>query len=155
MTDMIGSPSFSGLTISNCDQGFDIINQTRWTERLVANNITDYYNNHLFHYDQTPKNVSASYGYGSYQGILVNKGPGQDVFYLTGGAYLYHSSFVVKGNVDGDAKNGAAIFHIQGSSGQPCPSAAFNLMDIAVEGDFYSIVKVTNTGCSGACPATP
>jgi Pectate lyase superfamily protein len=155
MTDMVGPPSLSDLTISNCDQGFDIINNIKWTERLTANNITDFENNHLFHYEQNPKVGTNSYGYGTYQGIVVNKGPGQDVFYLTGGAYLYHSSIVVKGNVDGDAKNTAAIFHIQGSSGQPCPAAAFNLMDIAVEGSNYSIVKLTNSGCSGGSAGNP
>ena len=41
MTDMMGPPSLDDLTISNCDQGFDIINQAHWTERLSANNITD------------------------------------------------------------------------------------------------------------------
>ena len=154
MTDMIGPPSLNDLTISNCDQGFDIINQARWTERLTANNITDNYNNHLFHYDQNPKIKSNSYGYGVYDGIYVNKAAGQDVFYLTGGAYVYHSSFIVKGNFDEDAK-GAAIFHIHGSSGQPCPGAAFNLMDISVEGKFYSVVKVSNSGCSGGSAGNP
>ena len=55
MTDMLAPPSLNDLTISNCDQGFDIINQAYWTERLAVNNITDNYNNHLFHYHQNPK----------------------------------------------------------------------------------------------------
>ncbi len=148
MTDMIGPPALSDLTIGNCDQGFDIINKARWTERLVATNITDYYNNHLFHYDQNPKIKTNSYGYGTY-GIYVNKSAGQDVFYLTGGAYLYHSSFIVKGNVDGDAKKGASIFYVEGASGEPCPGAAFSVMDISVEGSFYSVVKARGGGCSG------
>ncbi len=155
MTDMISPPSLSDLIISRCDQGFDIINKTSWTERLIANNITDFNNNHLFHYDQNPTLKTDSYGYGTYQGIFVNKGPGQDVFYLTGGAYLYHSSFVVKGNVDGDAKNPAAIFRIQGAPGQPCPAAAFNLMDISVEGGSYSVVKASNSGCTGGSAGNP
>ena len=155
MTDMIGPPSLDDLTISNCDQAFDIINKTRWTERLTASNITDNYNNHLFHYDQNPKIKTNSYGYGTYDGIYINKAPGQDVFYLTGGAYLYHSSFIVKGNLDGDAKNAAAIFHIHGATSEPCPAAAFNLMDISVEGVFYSVVRVTNSGCSGGPAGNP
>jgi hypothetical protein len=154
MTDMISPPALSDLTIDNCDQGFDIINKTSWTERLVANNITDSYNNHLFHYNQNPRIKTNSYGYGTYV-LYVNKGAGQDVFYLTGGAYLYHSSFIVKGNLDGDAKKGASIFFVDGSSGQPCPGAAANVMDISVEGKFYSVVKVSNGGCSGGSTGNP
>jgi Pectate lyase superfamily protein len=155
MTDMIGPPSLNDLSISHCDQGFDIINRVHWTERLMATNITDNYNNHLFHYDQNPKNTNASYGYGTYDGIYTNKAPGQDIFYLTGGAYLYHSSFTVKGNLDGDAKNAASIFHIHGALTEPCPGAAYNLMDISVEGDHYSVVKVTNSGCTGGAAGNP
>ncbi len=80
MTDMIAPPSLDDLNIANCDQGFDIINQTGWTERLIADNVTDHYNNHLFHFHQNPKNVNASYGYGIYNGIFVTKTAGQDVF---------------------------------------------------------------------------
>ena len=149
MTDMVGSLSLDDLSISHCDQGFDIINKDLWTERLMATNITDSYNNHLFHYDQNPKSKNASYGYGIYDGIYTNKAPGQDIFYLTGGAYLYHSSFTVKGNLDGDVKNPASVFHIHGATTEPCSAAAYNLMDISVEGNFYSVVKVTNSGCTG------
>jgi hypothetical protein len=141
--------------VSRCNQGFDIINDKKWTERLMAINITDNYNNHLFHYNQNPKNENNSYGYGTYDGIYANKSAGQDVFYLTGGAYLYHSSFIVKGNIDGSAANYAAIFHVEGTAGQPCPGAAFNLLDIATEGKFYSVVKVTNSGCKGGATGNP
>ncbi len=70
-------------------------------------------------------------------------------------AYLYHSSFNVKGNLDGDAKNNASIFHVNGASGEPCSGAAFDLMDISVEGTFYSVVKITNTGCTGGPTGNP
>jgi hypothetical protein len=71
------------------------------------------------------------------------------VFYLTGGAYLYHSTIVVKGNFDLFGATGASIFNVQGAAGQPCPGAAHNTYDIAVEGVDYAIVKAANNGCSG------
>lgn len=154
MTDMIAPPQLNDLSVSHCNQAFDIINDKQWTERLVAINITDNYNDHLFHYHQNPKNKDNSYGYGTYT-IYVNKSAGQDVFYLTGGAYLYHSSFIVKGNIDGIPTNPASIFHVQGSSGEPCPGAAFNVYDIATEGKAYSIVKITNSGCKDGSAGNP
>lgn len=147
MTDMIVAPSLTDLAVSNCNVGFDLVNTNDWTERLVATNINDYYNNHLFHYDQNPTDSANSYGYGIYNGIYVNKQASQDVFWLTGGAYIYHSTFTVKGNFTSSA-TGAAIFNVQGASGQPCPGAAENTYDIAVEGGEYSVVIAANNGCS-------
>jgi hypothetical protein len=112
----------------------------------MATRITDDRNDHLFHYDNTPGNPNNSYGYGIYNGIFLDKGPGQDVFYLTGGAYLYGSTFLIKGNFSLPATD-ASIFNVQGAARQPCPGAAFNTIDIAVEGAGYSIVKAANNGC--------
>jgi hypothetical protein len=148
MTDMVSGPQLIDLTVSKCDQAFDVINRTRWTERLFATNVTDDLNNHLFHLDGIPSNPTNSYGYGLYDGIYVNKVAGQDVFYLTGGGYLYNSKFVIKGNFDPNA-NGASIFNVQGKSGEPCPGAAYNTVDIAVEGGSYSVVRANNNGCKG------
>ncbi len=100
MTDMIGSsPQLENLVVGNCNQAFDFVNSSGWTERITAINVTDQFNNHFFHYDQNPGDTNNSYGYGSYLGIYINKHANQDVFYLTGGAYLYHSTFVIKGNL--------------------------------------------------------
>jgi hypothetical protein len=154
MTDMISPPQLSDLSVSNCYQGFDFINAKQWTERLVAINVSDDYNDHLFHYDQNPKNDSNSYGYGTYI-LYVNKSAGQDVFYLSGGAYLYHSTIILKGNIVGNATNDASIFHLQGAAGEPCPGASFNNFDIATEGEHYSVVKVTNSGCKGGAAGNP
>ena len=148
MTDMLAAPQLMDLTVSRCNQAFDLINQKDWTERLVATNITDDYNNHLFHLDQNPKNPTNSYGYAIYDGIFVNKAAGQDVFYLTGGAYLYSSRLVIKGNFDLPA-SGASIFNVQGGAGEPCPGAGYNSVDVAVEGEGYSIVKASSNGCKG------
>jgi hypothetical protein len=145
---MVAAPQLIDLTISTCNQGFDLINQQYWTERITVNNLTDNYNDHLFHYDQNPGNANNSYGYGTYHGVYINKSAGQDVFYLTGGAFLYNSTFVVKGNFNTNA-TAAAIFNVQGASGQSCPGAAGNTLDIAVEGGSYSVVKASNNGCSG------
>jgi hypothetical protein len=155
MTDLIGAaPLLYDLTLSGCNVGFDLVNQSYWTERLVAINITDNYNNHLFWYDQSSADQNNSYGYGTYLGIYTNKSAGQDVFYLTGGAYLYHSSFVIKGNFTSNA-SGAAIFNVQGGSGQPCPGAAYNTYDVSVEGASYSVVNSANNGCSGGATGNP
>lgn len=86
MTDLVTAPALHDLTISLCDTAFDLVNQNWWTERLVATQITDDRNNHLFHYDPMAGDENNSYGYGIYEGIYVDKGPNQDVFYLTGGA---------------------------------------------------------------------
>lgn len=67
---------------------------------------------------------------------------------LPGRTYLYHGSFVVKGNFASNA-NGAALFNVQGASGQPCPGAAFNTFDISVEGGSYAVVNAADNGCSG------
>ena len=151
MTDMIISPQLIDLTVSNCNVGFDMKNQKYWTERITAINVTDNYNNHLFYYDQTPGNGNNSYGYGLYNGIFINKNAGQDVFYLKGGAYLYHGTFVIKGNFAANA-TGASIFNIQGAGGEPCPGSAGLYYDISVEGGgsgAYSVVNAANNGCTG------
>jgi Pectate lyase superfamily protein len=148
MTDMVIAPQLIDLTVSRCNQAFDVINQKAWNERLVASNVADDNNNHLFHLDQDPKDQWNSYGYAIYDGIFVNKAPGQDVFYLTGGAYLYGSKIVIKGNFDLKA-TGASIFNVQGGPGEPCPAGAYNAVDIAVEGGSYSIVRTANNGCKG------
>jgi hypothetical protein len=148
MTDMIAAPQLEDLTVSKCNQAFDLINQKYWTERLIATNVTDDYNNHLFHLDQNPKIPTNSYGYAIYDGIFVNKAAGQDVFYLTGGAYLYNSRLVIKGNFDLDA-TGASVFNLQGGSGEPCPAGGYNAVDVAVEGNYYSIVRASSNGCKG------
>jgi hypothetical protein len=148
MIDMVIAPQLTDLTVSRCNQAFDLINKQAWTERLVATNVADDYNNHLFHMDQDPKDQWNSYGYAIYDGIFLNKATGQDAFYLTGGAYLYGSKFVIKGNFDLNAP-GASIFNVQGGTGEPCPAAAFNTVDIAVEGASYSIVKTSSNGCKG------
>lgn len=148
MTDMVSAPALTDLTVASCNVGFDLINNSYWTERLTATNINDHYNNHLFHYDQNPSDGANSYGYGRYDGIFVDKGAGQDVFYLTGGAYLYHSTFIIKGNF-ATSGAGASIFNVQGASGQGCPSAAGNVYDIAVEGAEYQVVNAANNGCTG------
>jgi hypothetical protein len=145
MTDLIAGPHLSELSISKCNIAFQLINQRRWNERLMAENISDDYNNHLFHFSQNPTNPANSYGYAIFNGIYINKAPGQDVFYLTGGAYIYHSTFIVKGNLI-NAK-GASIFHIDGKSTEPCSGMAFNVYDIAVEGDAYFVVKSIPNGC--------
>jgi hypothetical protein len=148
MTDMRGtSPLLYDLLISNCKYGFDLKNQGAWTERLTAIDISDYNNTHLFFYDQNSQNPNNSYGYGSYLGIYIYKTAGQDVFYLTGGAFLYHSSFTIKGNFDG--ATGASIFNVQGTSGQPCPGASYNTYDISVEGNSpYAVVSYADNGCT-------
>ena len=148
MTDTVAAPALYDLDVAACNIGFEYINQNYWTERIVAINVTDDANNHLFHYAQNPGNANNSYGYGTYDGIYINKSAGQDVFYLTGGAYLYHTSITLKGNF-GTSATGASIFNVQGSSGQACPGAAFNALDIAVEGGSYSVVNSANNGCSG------
>jgi len=148
MRDMVSAPQFSDVVISNCANGIHVINQQLWNERLNVRNLTDDYNTHLFFYDQNPTNPNNSFGYGTYQSIYINKRAGQDVFYLTGGGYLYHSTFVIKGNFDSGAQ-GASIFNLQGNSGQPCPGAAFNFYDIGVEGNSYAVVNTSNNGCSG------
>jgi Endopolygalacturonase len=145
MTDMVSAPLLMDLSISGCNVAFHLINQRLWTERLMAENISDHYNNHLFHFDQNPDNPQNSFGYAIFNGIFVNKSAGQDVFYLTGGAYIYHSTFTVKGNLE-KAKN-ASIFNIKGKPSEPCPGLAFNVYDIALEGDSYFVVKTTPNGC--------
>jgi hypothetical protein len=147
MTDMIGAPQLIDLTVSRCNQAFDVINQKLWNERLIARDVTDDYNTHLFHLDANPENPG-SYGYAIYDGIYVNKAARQDVFYLTGGGYLYSSRFVIKGNFDLNA-TGAAVFNVQGGAGEPCPGAAYNAVDVALEGSGYSVVKASNNGCKG------
>jgi len=150
MTDVIAAPSLRDLTVSNCNTAFDLVNNTYWTERLVAVHVTDDYNTHFFHYDQNPSSNSNSYGYGVYDGVYINKTTGQDVFYLTGGAYLYHSSFTVKGNFGSASTTSASVFNIEGAGGQPCPGAALNTYDIQVEGfASYSFARWNNNGCSG------
>jgi len=148
ITDPIIAPSFEDLDVTGCNVGFDLVNTSYWTERLVAINVSDDNNNHLFHYDQNPDDANNSYGYGTYSGIYINKYPGQDVFFLTGGAYLYHSSFVIKGNFSANA-TGSSIFNLQGGAGQSCPGAAWNVFDIAVEGSGYAVVNAANNGCTG------
>jgi hypothetical protein len=148
MTDMVAGPMLVDLTISSCNTAFDLVNSQYWTERIVAINLTDNYNTHFFHYDQNPGNLDNSYGYGVYDGIYINSEAGQDVFYLTGGAYLYHSSFIIKGNFSPNS-TGASIFNIQGASGQPCPGANYNTYNISVEGTSYSLVQASNNGCTG------
>jgi hypothetical protein len=148
MTDMIIAPQLIDLTVSKCNQAFDLINQKFWTERLVATNVTDDHNDHLFHLDQNPSNTNNSYGYAIYDGIFLDKGPGQDVFYLTGGAYLYSSKLVIKGNFALNA-TGASVFNVQGGAGEPCSAGGYNSVDVAVEGGDYSIVKASSNGCKG------
>jgi hypothetical protein len=148
MTDMIAAPQLMDLTVSRCNQAFDLINQKFWTERLVATNVTDDHNNHLFHLDQNPNNANNSYGYAIYNGIFLDKGPGQDAFYLTGGAYLYSSKLVIKGNFALNA-TGASVFNVQGGAGEPCSAGGYNAVDVAVEGGGYSIVKASSNGCKG------
>ena len=148
MIDAVAPPSLFDLVISKCRTGFDIVNRKYWTERLFAENITDNHNEHLFHFDQNPADRNNSYGYGTYDGIYVNAAAGQDVFYLTGGAYLYHSTFIVKGNFVGAATR-AAVFNVQGAVNEPCPGAAWNSYDIAVEGRSYSVVRADDNGCRG------
>jgi hypothetical protein len=153
MTDIIAAPKLDDLFVSDCNVGFDLSNQKAWTERLVVEHVTDDRNKHLFHFNNNPSSAFNSYGYGIYNGIYINKVGDQDVFYLTGGAYLYHSSFVIKGNF-GDA--GGSIFNVQGSSGQPCPGAAYNTFDIAVEGlPGYDVVRAAGNGCSGGPTGNP
>lgn len=148
MTDVVAPPSLFDLVISECEDGFDIVNRKYWTERLFAENVTDNHDKHLFHYEQNPADRNNSYGYGTYDGIYFNAAAGQDVFYLTGGAYLYHSTFIIKGNFVGMA-TGAAIFDVQGANDEPCPGAAWNTFDIAVEGRGYSVVRAADNGCTG------
>lgn len=148
MTDMTVAPRLTDLTVSRCNQAFDLINQKYWTERLVATNVTDDHNNHLFHLDQNPSNTNNSYGYAIYDGIFLDKGPGQDAFYLTGGAYLYSSKLVIKGNFALNA-TGASVFNVQGGAGEPCSAGGYNAVDVAVEGEGYSIVKASSNGCKG------
>jgi len=148
MTDMVADPQFIDLTISKCDQAFDLINKNAWNERLVARNVTDDYNNHLFHLDQNPSNQWDSYGYGIYDGIFINKAAGQDVFWMTGGGNLYNSRIVIKGNFDLNA-TGASVFNLDGSMGKPCPGAVDNSVDVAVEGASYSVLKSNGNGCKG------
>lgn len=148
MTDMIAAPQLRDLTVTRCDQAFDIVNQKYWNERLIATNVTDDTNNHLFHLDQNPKNHWDSFGYAIYDGIFVNKGAGQDVFYMTGGGNLYNSKLVIKGNFDLNAA-GASVFNLEGSPGEPCPGAIDNTVDVAVEGGSYSILKSNSNGCKG------
>lgn len=145
MTDMIAVPSLIDLSISRCNTAFHLINEHYWNERLMAQNISDDYNNHLFHFDQNPKTPTNSFGYGIYSGIYINKDAGQDVFYLTGGAYIYHSTFDVKGNLI--KAKGASIFNLQGKSSDPCSGIAFNVYDIAVEGENYFVVNSNPNGC--------
>lgn len=149
MNDMVAMPQLLNLSVKQCNKGFEVINTAYWSERLVAINLSDFQNNHLFHFNQNPSNGANSYGYGIYDGIFINKLNGQDVFYLTGGAYLYHSTFVIKGNFD--QTGSAYIFNVQGTAGQPCPGAASNNYDIAVEGPSGSnaVVNAVNNGCSG------
>jgi hypothetical protein len=148
MTDMIAAPQLMDLTVSRCNQAFDLVNQKYWTERLVATNVADDYNNHLFHLDQNPSDPYDSYGYAIYDGIFVNKSAGQDVFYLTGGANLYGSKLVIKGNFDLNA-TGASVFDVQGGPGEPCPGGMDNAIDVAVEGGSYSVLKASSNGCKG------
>lgn len=148
MIDMIAAPELNDLIVSRCNQAFDLINQKYWTERLIAKNITDDHNNHLFHLDQNPSDTNNSYGYAIYDGIFLDKGAGQDAFYLTGGAYLYSSKLIIKGNFALDAI-GASVFNVQGGTGEPCPAGGYNAVDIAVEGTGYSIVKASSNGCKG------
>lgn len=148
MTDMLAAPQLMDLSVSECNEAFDLINQKYWTERLVATNIADFYNNHLFHLDQNPSDKWDSYGYAIYDGIFVNKAAGQDVFYMTGGGNLYNSKLVVKGNFDLNA-TGASVFNLQGASGEPCPGGVDNAVDIAVEGGSYSVLKASGNGCKG------
>lgn len=145
MTDMIAVPSLIDLSISRCNTAFRLINEHYWNERVIAQNISDDYNNHLFHFDQNPKTTTNSYGYGIYNSIYINKDAGQDVFYLTGGAYIYHSTFTIKGNLI-RAKD-ASIFNLQGKSSEPCSGIAFNMYDIAAEGDSYFVVKSNPNSC--------
>ncbi len=145
MTDIVAAPHLSELSVSKCDTAFHLINQRFWTERLMAENISDDYNTHLFHFDQNPNDQNNSYGYAIYNGIYINKAQGQDVFYLTGGAYIYHSTFTVKGNL-ANAKD-ASIFNIQGKPSEPCSGMDLNVYDIATEGDSYFVVKSSPNGC--------
>jgi len=148
MTDMIADPQLNDLMVTRCDQAFDIVNEKYWNERLIATNVTDDNNNHLFHLDQNPKNHWDSFGYAIYDGIFVNKGAGQDVIYMTGGGNLYNSKLVIKGNFDGNATD-ASIFNLEGKPGEPCPGASDNAVDVAVEGDSYSVLRSNGNGCKG------
>ena len=146
MTDMVADPQLKDLMVTRCDQAFDIVNEKYWNERLIATNVTDDTNNHMFHLDQNPKNHWDSFGYAIYDGIFVNKAPGQDVFYMTGGGNLYNSKVVIKGNFDLNA-TGASVFNLEGKAGEPCPGAIDNTVDVAVEGGAYSILKSNSNGC--------
>jgi hypothetical protein len=75
MTDMVAAPALNDITVSQCNVGFDLVNASYWTERLTATNISDNYNNHLFHFDQNTSDSANSYGYGkacSYLSAMVS-----------------------------------------------------------------------------------
>jgi hypothetical protein len=110
-------PRGENLQIMGCGDGFDFVNRTGWTERISMNHVSGFDNLHLFHFDQQAGEPNNSFGYAVFEDIHIATYAGQDVYYASNGAYVYHGIFDVQGNIYGAPGKPAYLFHTTGSAG--------------------------------------